>query len=307
VRHGAAIALSAIVLVGATAGSADAASLTLVFDDVATMRFVDVPPAGASPGDTELAKGRLRDASGRFVGTADDKCVFTKAVPNDMLERCSGTAKTADGTATVAGVGHLNSMNPPWRITGRSGAYKGVRGTQVFATDIPLDPNFPFDGGRFFSVAVIRLKTDRHLHAGVVPRPAANARFIRRAARACRATQARADKQPPFPFSSFDPFHPDPSVLPQVGQFFNDPARRALPTGLLKTFEALGKPPASRGAWKRALTARRRLLGNESQQIQAALADDGPAFVKTVYQQSRDYNELVFRSAVFSDPPCTFG
>lgn len=271
------------------------------------MRFVDAAPAGASPGDVELATGRLRDASGRYVGTARDRCVFTRAIPGDMLERCSGTAKTSDGTATVAGVGHLNSMNPRWQVTGRSGRYRGVRGTQVFATDIPLDPNFPFGGGRFFSVAVIRLKSDHRLRAGLAPRPATNARFVRRAQRACRATEAKANKQPPFPFSSFDPFHPDPSLLPQVGQFFNAPAQRSLPTGLLKTYVALGRPPASRGAWNQALSARRRLLANEARQIKAALADDGPAFVRAVYGQSRAYNELVFRSAVFSDPPCTFG
>lgn len=303
----AAISFSAIVLLGAAAVPAGAATRTLVFDDVATMRFVDTPPAGPSPGDTELATGKLRDASGRYVGTAQDKCVFTRAIPDDMLERCSGTAKTRDGIASVAGVGYLNSMNPPWRVTGRSGAYKGIRGTQVFATDIPLDPDFPFSGGRFFSVAVIRVTGGRQLRAGVVARPAANTAFIRRAKRACSATQAKADKQPPFPFSSFDPFHPDPSLLPQVGQFFNAPARRSLPTGLLHTYVALGKPPANRSAWRAALRARRALLANESQQIKAALADDGTAFVKTVYAQSRAYNELVFRSAVFSDPPCTFG
>ena len=307
VRSSAAVGLSAVLLLGAAATSASAATLTLVFDDVATMRFVDTPPTGPSPGDVELATGRLRDASGRYVGTGRDKCVFTRAIPGDMLENCSGTARTREGSATVAGVGHLNSMNPPWRVTGRSGAYKGIHGTQVFATDIPLDPNFPEGGGRFFSVAVIRLTTGRHLHAGAVPRPAANARFIRRAGAACRATERTARRQPPFPFPTFDPFHPDPSLLPKVGQYFAAPARRSLPTGLLKAYVALGRPPASRGAWSRALSARRKLLASESTQIKAALAGDGPAFVQTVYGQSRAYNELVFRSAVFSDPPCTFG
>src|SRR4051812_26775706 len=119
------------VMGGAGAPAAGAATQTLVFDDVATLHFVDAPPAGPSVGDVELAKGKLRDSSGRFVGTVHDRCVFTKEITNDMLERCSGTAETVDGSATVSGVGHLSSMNPPWQVTGRSGAYKGIHGKQV--------------------------------------------------------------------------------------------------------------------------------------------------------------------------------
>ena len=45
---------------------------------------------------------------------------------------------------------------------------------------------------------------------------------------------------------------------------------------------------------------------NETAQIKAALADNAPAFVRTVYQQARDYNELVFKSAVIGVQSCTF-
>ena len=48
------------------------------------------------------------------------------------------------------------------------------------------------------------------------------------------------------------------------------------------------------------------MLVNEARQINAALADNPPAFVRTVYQQSRDYNQLVFTSAVFGVQACTF-
>jgi hypothetical protein len=261
---------------------------------------------GPSRGDTELATARLRDASGRFVGTSHDKCVFTKVLAHDVLERCSGRGKTSDGTVTLSGIGHLESMNPPWRVTGRSGAYKGLHGTQVFATDIPLDPNVPLAAGRFFSVAVITVTTNRRLHAGVVPRPAANTAFIRRANAACDATESKARRLPGFPFSSFDPFHPDPTVLPRVGRFFDQRTRRRLPRALLRELANLGKPPASRGAWHNVLNARRAQLMNESVQIKAALADNVPAFVRAVYRQSRDYNQLVFASAVFGVQSCTF-
>jgi hypothetical protein len=198
-------------------------------------------------------------------------------------------------------------MNPPWKVTGRSGAYKGVHGTQVFATDIGLDPGVPLRAGRGFSVVVIKVKVTRPLKIGVVPRPASNAGFIRRANAACGATEKKVQQLGDFPFSDFDPFNPDPQVLPQVGRFFNQPERRRLPSALLQKLGRLGKPPASRPAWQRVLDARGALIKNESKQIQAALANDGPQFVKTLYGQSRAFNQLVLASAAFGVQDCTFG
>jgi hypothetical protein len=309
--RGFATAAVAVVVAGCGAPAASAAThrvqQTLVFDSAVKGTFVDQPPAGPSPGDTERSTARLRDSSGRFVGTVHDTCVFTKLIPHDVLERCSGSARTREGTATLAGVGHLYSMNPPWHVVGRSGAYRGMRGTQVFATDIPLDPNVPLAAGRSFNVAVITVTASHRLHAGVVPRPAANASFIRRATRTCQATAAKAARLPGFPFSNFDPFHPDTQLLPQVGRFFDEPARHRLPRALLQHLRGLGQPPASRSAWRVVLAARQTLLSNEDAQITTALADDPSAFVRTVYQQSRDYNALVFRSAVFGVQSCRFG
>lgn len=279
---------------------------TLVFDAVARDGFVDRPPIGPSPGDTEFSTARLRDSTGRFVGTAHDRCVFTKVIPNDVLEQCSGSAKTSQGTVTLAGVGHLYSMNPPWQVTGRSGVYEGLHGEQVFAADIPLDPDVPLAAGRGFSVSVITVTSNRRLRVGVVPRPAADVTFIHRANAACHATESEASTLPGFPFSNFDPFHPDKKLLPQVGRFFDQPARRRLPPALLRELQKLGPPPAGNGAWQHVLEARRALLTNETGQIKAALADNTPGFVSTVYQQSRDYNQLVFTSAVFGVEACTF-
>jgi hypothetical protein len=310
-----AVALRAVIVVllmvvaGVAAWSSSAATRptqTLVFDTVARASFVDRPPAGPSPGDTERSTGRLRDATGRFVGTARDTCVFTRVIPHDVLEQCSGSAKTSEGSVTLAGVGRLYSMNPPWQVVGRSGAYKGLHGKQVFATDIPLDPNVPVAAGRGFSVAVIKVTSNRRLRVGVVPRPAANAPFIGRADAACRATEAKASRLPGFPFSNFDPFHPDKQLLPHVGRFFDQPARRRLPSTLLRELGTLGHPSASGAAWQNVLKARRTVLTNEAKQIKAALADNAPAFVRTVYQESRDYNQLVFTSAVFGVQACTF-
>ena len=302
------VVLSVTVAIAASPASAapQPATQTLVFDSVAKNRFLDRPPAGPSPGDTEYASARLRDPSGRIVGTGREQCVFTKVLANDVLERCSGSAQTREGTVALAGIGHLYSTDPPWQVTGRSGAYKGLRGKQVFATDIPLDPNVPLAAGRLFRISVITMTTNRRLHVGVVPRPAPNTAFIRRADAACRATEAKGRRLPGFPFSNFDPFHPAPNLLPQVGRFFDQPSRRQLPATLLQALNNLGEPPASSGPWRTVLNARRVLLMNETAQIKAALAGNAPTFVRTVYQQAKDYNKLVFTSAIFGVQSCTF-
>src|SRR3954447_20875322 len=103
VRNATASALLAIALIAALAqSSASAASRgstqTLVFDALATGSFVDKPPAGPSPGDTELSTSKLLDARGHVVGTDKTTCVFTRQIPDDMLERCASTVRTAEGT-----------------------------------------------------------------------------------------------------------------------------------------------------------------------------------------------------------------
>ncbi len=232
--------------------------------------------------------------------------MFTKVIPNDVLEHCSASGKTSEGTLSFGGVGHLESTNPPWQVTGGTGAYKGAHGRLVFEADIPLDPNVPLAAGRLFSVALFELVTTHRLHVGVVPRPLANATFIRRANTACQATEAKAARLPGFPFSNFDPFHPDKNLLPQVGRFFDQPARRRLPRALLAELQKLGQPPVGGGTWRNVLNARRAALAMETRQIKAALANNAPAFVRTVYQQAKDYNKLAFRSAVFGVQSCTF-
>jgi hypothetical protein len=111
---------------------------------------------------------------------------------------------------------------------------------------------------------------------------------------------------PAFPFSTFDPFHPDKNILPQVGRFFDQPARRHLLRALLGELEKLGPPPASNEVWQNVLKARHGALANETQQIKTALADNAPAFVRAVYKSAGDYNRLVFTSAVFGVQSCTF-
>ena len=281
-----------------------ATTQTLVFDSAVSGSFMDKSPAGPSPGDTEFLRASLFEAGGRFVGTTRSTCLFTKVIPTDVLERCSGSVKTSEGTVSLAGVGHLHSMDPSSQAIGRSGAYKGMHGT-VITNFIPMDPNVPLAAGRSFIVSVIKVTGSHRLHVGVVPRPAANADFIRRATAACRATDAKAAGVP-FPVSNFDPFHPDKKLLPQVGRFFDQPFRRHLTPDLLQELRKLGQPPKSRQAWNRLLRARQESISNETAQTKAALDNDAAAFVRSVYQAARSYNRVAFRSAVFGVQSCTF-
>jgi hypothetical protein len=279
---------------------------TFVFDGAGTISFVDRPPAGPSPGDTEYVTERLRDAAGRIVGTGRSTCVFTKVIPNNVLERCSASGTTSEGTLFFGGVGHLNSTNPPWQVTGGTGAYKEAHGQLVFAQDILVHPTVQLVTGRLFTVVVFELTANHQLHVGVAPRPAMNAAFIRRANAACQSTETKAASLSAFPFSTFDPFHPDPQLLLQVGRFFDQAARRDLPRALLAELEKLGPPPASNEAWQNVITARHAALANETEQIKTALAGDAPAFVRAIYRSAGDYNQLVFTSAVFGVQSCTF-
>ena len=279
---------------------------TLVFDLVVSGSFIDKSPTGPSPGDVEILPAKLYDAGGRFVGTTRSTCVFTKVISNDVLERCSGSVKTSEGTVTLAGVGHLHSMDPPSQAIGRSGAYKGTHST-VVSRFIPVDQNVPLAAGRSFIVSVITVTGNHGLHVGVVPRPAANAGFIERANAACSATEAKAQKLPQFPFSNFDPFHPDKKLLPQIGQFFDQRSRKVLPRALLQELQNLGQPPQSALAWNNLLIARKALIANEAKQTTAALANDASGFVRSLYRQAESYNNFVFRSAVFGVASCTFG
>jgi hypothetical protein len=242
----------------------------LVFDAVERGSFVDQPPAGPSPGDTEFFTARLRDAAGCIVSTARSTCVFTKMIPNDVLERCTASGKTSEGTLSFGGVG------PPGIDESALAGHRRHRRIQKRARQAGLRRRYPVGSKRAVSSRTslqhrrFKLATDHQLHVGVVPRPAANATFIRHANSACDATERQAMRLPGFPFSTFDPFHPDLQVLPQVGRFFDQPARRRLPRALLAELDKLGQPPASIGAWRNVLKARRAALATETRQMKAA-------------------------------------
>ena len=307
----AAVAVSAALAppVGASA-TRPPADQSVVLDASFNQTVVDEAPAGPSVGDIEHDDGHLLDAAGHLLGTLRVTCVLTKLLPGgDALERCTGTASTTDGTVRLSGVGHLIPPNPPWQVTGLSGRYAGLHGRLSYEMDIPLGETPPglIPAGRYDSVDIVEFHGAGGLRAGVVPRPGANAPFISHADSLCTATQRAGHELSPFPFSNFDPLHPDPTLLVQVGRFFDQPERRRLAPELLTRLAGLGPPPAQPAEWSRVLQARRAQIANRTAQVHAALADHPAAFARAVTRAGPVYNKLVLASAVFGVQACTFG
>jgi hypothetical protein len=184
----------------AAAQAAVASTQTLVFDGVYShYKFVNKGPKGDSPGDTKKASGVLHDDSGTTVGTFEFTCVWAKVVKDDVLENCSISITTADGTLNGSGTSHRYSPNPPWPLTGGSGAYAGATGS-VLTRDIAGRDEAVTD-----SVGVVTVTAKHRLKVGVVPRPSANRPFVARADAVCTSSQAKLSTLPPFPVSNFDP------------------------------------------------------------------------------------------------------
>jgi hypothetical protein len=217
--------------------------------------------------------GRLRDVAGHPVGRYALHCAGT---------RCAGSGRTPDGRLAFSGGAHV------WRITGGTGAYRGARGT---VRALPLSDTE--------DLVTVSLRTPAPLHAGVV-RIAGGpvvARADRRCARAARALAAL----PPFPFTDFDPLHPD-SRLPQVGAFFTGPGDprpvlRRLDAGL----RALHGPAPW---WRRLLAARAAEASARERQDAAALADDAPAFVRTVHANGAAYRRDAIAATLLGARHC---
>jgi hypothetical protein len=303
-------AVSAAIAPPIGASTRPSANQTIVLDASFNQTVVDQPPAGPSVGDIEHDDGQVRDAAGHLLGAVHVRCVLTKMLAGgNAVERCSGTASTTDGTIRIGGVGHLIPPNPTWQVTGLSGRYAGLHGRLSYEMDIPRGETPPglIPAGPFDSVDVVEFPTTRHLRAGGVPRPAANSAFVSRAISMCKAAQFASSQLPPFPFSNFDPLHPDATLLPQVGHFFDQPKRRRLAQDLLNRLAGLGAAPAQPAEWARVLRARRAQIADESAQVHAALADNTAAFIRAVMQSGPAYNELVLASAVFGVQACTYG
>jgi hypothetical protein len=137
---------AATVAVLATAGSTAPASkvpreIRVVSVNVAG-GGADVPPEGASVGDSDTFTGVVSDAkSGRRLGRSEAVCtIFDIAKPGghgpparNTTFHCSSMVRLRDGQLTAFGRVHFdgqgNESNAPFAILGGTGRYAGARGS----------------------------------------------------------------------------------------------------------------------------------------------------------------------------------
>ena len=292
-------ALAALLYVAAMASTAVARSArprTILFDARFTVQRTAGPDANRV-GHRQIASGVLRNSIGRPVGQFGFTCVWTRVLAGgDALERCAGFGATADGRLVVAGTSRESEAVHFWKLMGESGAYRGARGT-VLVRDV---------GDRESLItATVTPRAGTVLHAAVVIRPAANATLIARADQICTRASRQLAALPPFPFSNFDPLHPDPALLPQVGAFFTGPGDpRPIFRTLNARLRALGQPPAAAGWWARMLHARRAELAVINAQDRAALASDTPAFVRSVRDSISAFRQIAITATVVGTTRC---
>jgi hypothetical protein len=280
----------------ASAAPRTAAHQTLFFDAVPTLARSAGPP-GHRVGHEQIASGILRDARGHAIGRFAFTCRTTAVLAaDDVRERCTGWGRTAEGRIRVAGASRESDATHGWRIAGGTSAYDGARGT-LLLRDIG-------EGETLVTVSVAP-RSGVVLHTAAVGRPAANNAFRARADALCARAAGQLAALPPFPFSSFDPLHPDPALLPQVGQFFtgaHDP--RPTLAALNARLRALGQPPADRGGWARVLAARTASLAVNTEQDEAALSADAAAFVKSVHDVNTTFRAVGITATVFGVGRC---
>jgi hypothetical protein len=119
-----------------------------------------------------------------------------------------------------------------------------------------------------------------------IPGPSASsqldAAFIARANAVCaRANVATEKAQGKFPYSNFDPLHPDPKLLPKLGAFLA--SSQAIAARVPGELQALGDPQRNVALWHQMLALLRQSRTIAHQQVAAAQASNPPAFVATMH------------------------
>ncbi len=112
--------------------------------------------------------------------------------------------------------------------------------------------------------------------------PAVGSQFQHEALVVCRAALTQRHAEGRFPYSNFNPSHPDPSELSGVAPFFT----KAIATYAtwLHRMQALGQPPGGRTAWADLLKTIGVQLQLHQDQRAAALRGD-PATFASDYQK----------------------
>lgn len=120
-----------------------------------------------------------------------------------------------------------------------------------------------------------------------VPQPSASstldAAFIAKANAVCNRANIAVEKaHGRFPYSNFDPLHPDPKLLPKVGAFFA--SSQAIADHVEVELEGLGDPQRNAASWHQLLALARQSRAIAHRQVAAAQAADATAFVATVHE-----------------------
>ena len=134
----AALAAGGTVLVPASSGQGgppDSLTLEMRHRD-ARVAFVDEPPrmktrrSSESPGDTAIARGRLRAPSGAPAGQAHSEFVVTGGRSPRTTEQATGTLVLRDGQIAIHGVfRNTGSDKDVIAIVGGTGRYNGAKGS----------------------------------------------------------------------------------------------------------------------------------------------------------------------------------
>ncbi len=106
--------------------------------------------------------------------------------------------------------------------------------------------------------------------------------FIAKAESVCAAAQVKFNANGPFPYSNFNAFHPDPTLLPKAGAWLaNDlPTHRALPGQIT----ALGEPTTGANRWAHIRSIALKNEANAIAQTKDAQRSDVTGFVATAHE-----------------------
>jgi hypothetical protein len=135
--------------------------------------------------------------------------------------------------------------------------------------------------------------------------PIAKRTFVAQAQRMCVHAKAQIAALPAFPFRNFDPIHPDPKTLVDVGKFFTGPGNE-VPIGrsLLRRLQSLGTPPSGRRAWQRVLATFREFIAVIRREASAALRADVDTWVAAVRENRLLPRRLAVATRAFGAPRC---
>jgi hypothetical protein len=123
-------------------------------------------------------------------------------------------------------------------------------------------------------------------------KPAISPEFIAKVNAYCSTEESRFNKVlGQFPFSNFDPLHPDVKTLRLVGSHFDKALslRKAIPNEL----KALGEPQSGKTQWAELESFAAQSDKIAITQIRVALAGNVKGFVTTVNQTQSVHNKLV--------------